>query len=264
MKQPVDFYLNTMGFKVVDIEHGSLFAIPLKDGTWGLGQALYLRYFEHKGKHFIKEMETVLFKHIRVKRIKDIPLDTPLRREDIVFIYTDDGCAFHVCKCKVLPCVREPAIEYSETLQYESRKDNPNASTGTTSGPNHRLNAYFGLEDWWEGYEEPRRNAAIKINPNLRPPNAQLWVRPDPKDRMPVLCFYLYFKTAKGRNEFVKAVASLGYELIEKIPASKDAGVTAGVVLKADLGFDSQDQYEAQLEPIAKEYGGYYDGMEQV
>jgi hypothetical protein len=56
----------------------------------------------------------------------------------------------------------------------------------------------------------------------------------------------------------------LGYELIEKIPANKDAGVTAGVVLKADLGFDSQDQYEAQLEPIAKEYGGYYDGMEQV
>jgi hypothetical protein len=253
-----------MGLKVLDIHHGSLFAIPLLDKTWGLGQALYPRFFEHKGKQYVKEFEAVLFRHIRVKKPQDIPLDTPLLRSDIVFIYTDTGAAFYDHKCRLLGCIREPAIEFHETLQYESRKEDLNATTGKTSGPEYMLSEYFGLRDWWEGYEDPRHNAAIKINPNLRPPDAKLWVKPDPKDRVPVLCFYLYFKKAKGRDEFIKAVKPLGYELIMKIPASKDAGNTAGVVLKADLGYDSQDQYEEQLTPIARQFDGYYDGMEQA
>lgn len=252
-----------MGLKVLDIHHGSLFAIPLLDKTWGLGQALYPRFFEHNGKQYVGDVEFVLFRHIRVKKPQDIPLSTPLNREDIAFIYTDSGAGFYDEGCKLLGHIREPTILFHETKQYTDRKDDANASVFTTSGPQYMLSAYFKLIDWWEGYEDPRHNAAIKINPNLRPPDAKLWVKPDPKDRAPVLCFYLYFKKAKGRDEFIKAVKPLGYELIMKIPASKDAGNTAGVVLKADLGYDSQDQYEGQLAPIAKQFDGYYDGMEQ-
>lgn len=251
--------------KKLPLQHGSLLAILLDDGTWGMGQALQLKFFEKNKKQYVIEFEMVLFKHIRVNSPEEISGNTvSLSRENIVFIYVDCFTCFFENKVVVLPFVREDSITFEEMFQYERRKNDPNASVTNQGGPNFRLSAYFGLGDWHDYYDDPQYNAAVKINPNLRPPNAKLWVRPDPKDRKPVLCFYLYFKTAKGRNEFIKAVTPLGYELIDKIPACKDAGVTAGVVLKADLGFDSQDQYEAQLEPIAKEYGGYYDGMEQV
>jgi len=248
-------------------QEGSLLALPLEDGTWGLGQVLKMDFIvDSAGVTWCTDFEVAAYKHVRVKHPKEIDGESiPLRREDIVFIFTNHYGSISCNEYLVLPFVRETNVAFHEMTQYERRKDNPNASAGTEAGADSKLSSYFGLRPWFaEIYENPEYNSAIKINPNLRPPDAKLWVRPDPKDRISILCFYLYFKTAKGRDEFIEAVKPLGYNLLNKIPANRAAGIKAGVILKTNLDLESQDEYEEQLAPIAKQFGGFYDGMEQV
>ncbi|MBW7877563.1 MAG: ribonuclease E inhibitor RraB [Candidatus Cloacimonetes bacterium] len=263
-----------------------------------------MNFMTDSGGTWLRDFEISVYKHVRVKQPKEIDGENiPLRREDIVFIFTNYYGSKSCDEYLVLPFVREVNVAFHEMTQYERRKDNPNASAGTEAGAGSKLSAYIGKSDWAVKFAveicenmlfESRqgdlnastvntlapgyilstyfyvkdlsegRDPARYVDPEPGAPNAKLWPQPIPKERKTIFCFYLFFKTAKGRNEFIKAVRPLGYELIEKIPASREAGNTAGVVLSADLGFDSQDQYEAQLAPIAKEYEGYYDGMEQV